>query len=124
MSDNLMSALIGALVGGGFAVLGGVIAGLFALRVQAMQSAAEERRRLAEERKWYAEFFLTRKIDALTTFYTGLVELFNSLFLLEPLRMQQTINEIALQNVDVALRIYLRARLLADIYVDRRAVLV
>jgi putative exporter of polyketide antibiotics len=67
MSDAQQAALIGA-------VVAAVISGVFLLIIQAVSLLSDRTKRRAEERRWYAEFFLSRKVEALHNLYAAVVD--------------------------------------------------
>jgi hypothetical protein len=79
----------------------------------------EFRKRALEEKKWYAEFFLGRKIDALNNLYAALVDwhyTMNSYGNVPPPTMQEFKEKVQPKE-----RAYLRAYAMASIYLDDSA---
>ena len=79
----------------------------------------ESRKRALEEKRWYAEFFLGRKIDALNSLYAALVDCHYTINFYgndPPSTMQEFKEKI--QSKENA---YLRAKVIASIYLDEGA---
>ncbi|MCH8341613.1 MAG: hypothetical protein IIA51_08690 [Chloroflexi bacterium] len=66
MTDAVQAAFIGAIVGAAVSALGALLATV-------INNQYAESRRKAEDRKWYAEHFLSRKINALSELYSSMV---------------------------------------------------
>jgi hypothetical protein len=76
-------------------------------------------KRKSEEKRWYAEFFLGRKIDALNNLYAALVDChftMNFYGNIPPSTMQEFKEKV--QPKEEA---YLRAKVMASIYLDEEA---
>jgi hypothetical protein len=79
----------------------------------------ESRKRASEEKRWYAEFFLGRKIDALNGLYAALVDCHYAMNFYgndPPSTMQEFKEKIQLKE-----NAYLRAKVIASIYLDEEA---
>lgn len=79
----------------------------------------ESRKRKSEERRWYAEYFLSRKIDALNNLYTTLVDCFFTMNFYGNLP-PSTLQEFK-EKVQPKEEAYLRAKVIASIYLDDEA---
>lgn len=66
MTDAVQAAFIGAIVGA-------AVGALAALLTTVINNQYAERRQKAETKKWYAQFFLNRKIDTLSRLYSSLI---------------------------------------------------
>jgi hypothetical protein len=79
----------------------------------------ESRKRASEEKRWYAEFFLGRKIDALNSLYAALVDCHYAMSFYgnDPPSTMQDFKE-KVQSKENA---YLRAKVIASIYLDEGA---
>jgi hypothetical protein len=94
-----------AIISAGSALLGVFITQFF-----------ESRKRASEEKRWYAQFFLGRKIDALSSLYAALVDCHYTMNFYgndPPATMQESKNKIQPKE-----NAYLRATVIASIYLD------
>jgi hypothetical protein len=76
----------------------------------------ESKKRPSEEKRWYAQFFLGRKIDALNSLYAALVDCYYTLNfygMTPPSTMQEFKEKIQPKE-----NAYLRAKVIASIYFD------
>lgn len=93
-----------------------VVAAVSALLGVIVTSCFEKSRRRDEERRWYAEFFLSRKVDALHQLYHSLNETFNYLNLygnLPPSTRAEYTDQV-LKRVDS----YLMSKISAALFLD------
>ncbi|MDD5511005.1 MAG: hypothetical protein PHI12_09350 [Dehalococcoidales bacterium] len=76
----------------------------------------ESRKRGSEEKRWYADYFLGRKIDALNNLFTSLVDCYfavNRYGNYAPSTYQEYIDEVVTKEDS-----YLKAKVAASIYLD------
>lgn len=100
-------------------VLVGIISAASALLGVLIIQLYESRKRESEEKRWYAEFFLGRKIDALNNLYAALVDChftMNFYGNIPPSTLQEFKEKV--QPKEEA---YLRAKVIASIYLDDEA---
>ncbi len=98
-------------------ILVGVISAASALLGVLITQRYESRRRESEERRWYADYFLGRKIDALNNLYATLVDChfaMNFYGNCSPSTLQE-FKEKVLPKEDA----YLRAKVMASIYLNQ-----
>jgi hypothetical protein len=76
----------------------------------------ESKKRASEEKRWYAQFFLGRKIDALNSLYAALVDCYYTLNFYgnDPPSSMQEFKE----RIQPKENAYLRAKVIASIYLD------
>jgi hypothetical protein len=76
----------------------------------------ESKKRASEEKRWYAQFFLGRKIDSLNSLYAALVDCYYTLnfYCNDP---PSTIEEFK-EKIQPKENAYLRAKVIASIYLD------
>ena len=101
------------------AILVGIISAASALLGVLITQHYESRKRESEERRWYADYFLGKKIDALNNLYAALVDChFTMNFYGNSL--PSTLQEFK-ENVQSKVGAYLRAEVMASIYLDDEA---
>jgi hypothetical protein len=104
----MCETIIVALISAGSALLG-----------VALTLYYEKKRRESEERRWYADYFLGRKIDALNNLYATLVDchfIMNFYGNCPPTTLQEF-----KEKVQPKQEAYLRAKVIASIYLDNEA---
>jgi len=97
-------------------ILVGIIAAASALLGVWITQHYESKKRESEERRWYADYFLGRKIDALNNLYATLVDCYFTMNFYgncPPSTLQEFKEKI--QPKEEA---YLRAKVMASIYLD------
>ena len=102
---ELTEVIIVALMATASTISGVIIAGYY-----------DSKRRGSEEKRWYADYFLGKKIDALNNLYASLVDCHSTLNLFgnnPPL----TLNEFK-ENVETTVKAYKRAKAMASVYLD------
>jgi hypothetical protein len=100
-------------------VLVGIIAAASALLGVWITQHYESRKRESEERRWYADYFLGRKIDALNNLYATLVDChftMNFYGNCPPSTLQEFKEKVQPKEEG-----YLRAKVMASIYLDDEA---
>lgn len=79
----------------------------------------ENIKRKSEEKRWYVDYFLGRKIDALTNLYAALVDCYSTLDFYE-VCAPATIQEFR-DKVSIKVDVFLRAKATASIYLNDEA---
>jgi len=100
-------------------ILVGIISATSALLGVGITQLHESKKRKSEERRWYADYFLGRKIDALNNLYVALVDchfIMNFYGNFPPSTLQE-FKEKVLPKEDA----YLRSKVIASIYLDDKA---
>ncbi len=100
-------------------ILVGIITASSALLGVLITQRYESKKRESEERRWYADYFLSRKIDALNNLYATLVDchfIMNFYGNFPP----STLHEFK-EKVQPKEEAYLRAKVMASIYLDSEA---
>jgi hypothetical protein len=100
-------------------ILVGILSALSALAGTLITQLYESRRRLSEENRWYAEFFLSRKVDALQNLYAALVECHHTLNFYGNVPPKTLIEHR--EQVMSRVEAYLKAMSLASLYLDDEA---
>ena len=79
----------------------------------------ESRKRESEERRWYADYFFGRKIDALSDLYAALIDCYSTM-LFYASSPPSTLREYK-ENVQAKKDAYWRAKAMASVYLDDKA---
>lgn len=100
-------------------ILVGIISATSALLGVWITQRYESRKRESEERRWYADYFLGKKIDALNNLYATLVDCYFTMNFYgncPPSTLQEFKEKIQPKE-----ETYLRAKVMASIYLDGEA---
>ena len=101
------------------AIFVGILTALSALAGTLITQLYESRRKLSEENRWYAEFFLGRKVDALQNLYAALVDCQYTLNFYGNVP-PKTLAEHQ-EHVKSKVEVYLKAMSMASLYLDDEA---
>ncbi|MCH8093509.1 MAG: hypothetical protein IH953_02845 [Chloroflexi bacterium] len=108
MTDAVQAAFIGAIVGA-------AVSGIVALLTTVLNNHYAENRRKAEGRKWYAEHFLSRKIEALSVLYASIIE---ALAGLHQANKTERITEVSLARAQMTSQNFEMKQALAWVYLE------
>jgi len=100
-------------------VLVGLITATSALLGVLITQRYESKKRESEERRWYADYFLGRKVDALNNLYAALVDCYFTMHYygsLPPFTLHEFKEKIAPKEES-----FVRAKVMASIYLDNKA---
>ena len=109
MTDAVQAAFIGAIVGA-------AVSGLVALVTTVLNNRYAEKRQKAEAKKWYAQFFLSRKLDSLSSLYSSMIHLHGLIlrYIAHPTNDPAAI----LENVDRPIEVFVRELGLSWVYMS------
>jgi hypothetical protein len=100
-------------------ILVGIISAASALLGVLITQRYESRKKESEERRWYADYFLGRKIDALNNLYAALVDCHFTMNFYGNCP-PSTLREFK-EKIQTKEEVYLRAKVMASIYLDDEA---